>query len=659
MVERLDELAQPQKPDPEELRWQREDAKRRKEDERRDAKAHASWVMFWHEIVNNPDVVFAADRSENTAWNLWRAMARSGEESRASGWSRRFNERHFGKEVADRLRLALMAFWRKDCPTLPSERPNDEKGTYQIRWQLGLAGIAAEAEDPQWAKNLNEDEAKLALRYAPIELNGFPAWLEAFAAVHPQAIDAVLGAELTAQLDEPPVGYSGMLQDIQYGAPAVARLFVQRLRAWLDAGKWRLGHSDDAKARADRLRQVVEILVQHSDGADTAQIHALAKAELTEGAKDAVSSIFLPVLMRLNAADGIDALEKTIQPHAPAKFGPATDWFGALFGDRHGDDSSCLSASGFTPELLLRLARLAYQHIRPSDDIVREEGSFSPNTRDHAQHGRRNIMNALLSTNGAEGWAIKLRLADDPLFVDFKDRALAMARERAAEEADAAAFAEPDIVALNRHGELPPLTRDEMFVLMTDRLGDIDKVLLRDDSPRAAWALIDDERIMRQQIARELRTSANGAYTVDQEAVTADEKETDIRLRSTGSQHEAIIELKIGEKDRSAADLKATIKEQLVTKYMAAENSRAGCLLITVRSPRTWHHPETRKALDFAELISMLNDEASRIEREMGGSLRLTVRGLDLQPRLPTERAKSRGRQRKTWSKQDSGEAAG
>lgn len=34
-------------------------------------------------------------------------------------------------------------------------------------------------------------------------------------------------------------------------------------------------------------------------------------------------------------------------------------------------------------------------------------------------------------------------------------------------------------------------------------------------------------------------------FKVDQEAVTADEKETDIRLRSTGSEHGAVIELKI------------------------------------------------------------------------------------------------------------------
>lgn len=658
LIERLDLHAQPQKPSPEELRWQREDAKRQKHDERRDAKAHASWVLFWREIVNDPDAVFAADRSENTAWNLWRAMERSGEESRASGWNRRFIERHFGKEVADRLRLAVMAFWRKDRPTLRSERPETEKGTYLTRWQLGLAGIAAEAENPKWAEKLSQDEAELALRYVSIELNGFPAWLEGFAAVHPAAVDAVLGAELTTELSESAIGHSGMLQDIQYGAPTVARLFVPRLRAWLDAGKWRLGNNEDEAARANRLRQVVQILVQHGDADTTAHIRALAKAELAEGAKDAVSSIWLPVLMRLDAADGIDALEKTIKPHAPAKFGPAANWFSSLFGDRHGDGETYLSASGFTPELLLRLARLAYQYIRPSDDIVREEGSFSPNARDHAERGRSNIVNALLSTTGPEGWGIKLKLAADPLFADFKDRALAMARERAAEEADAAAFAEADIVALDRYGELPPLTRDEMFVLMTDRLDDIDDSLLRDDSPRAAWALIDDEKIMRQQIARELRANANGAYKVDQEAVTADEKETDIRLRSTGSEHEAIIELKIGEKDRSAADLKATIKDQLVVKYMAAENSRAGCLLITVKSARTWLHPETGATLDLAGLIAMLNEEAARIEREMGGSLRLTARGLNLQPRLPTERAKSRGRQRKASSEQEPEEAA-
>lgn len=53
---------------------------------------------------------------------------------------------------------------------------------------------------------------------------------------------------------------------------------------------------------------------------------------------------------------------------------------------------------------------------------------------------------------------------------------------------------------------------------------------------------------MRREIARELRHAAKGLYAVDQEAVTGEEKETDIRLRSRASDHEAVIEIKLAEK---------------------------------------------------------------------------------------------------------------
>jgi hypothetical protein len=52
---------------------------------------------------------------------------------------------------------------------------------------------------------------------------------------------------------------------------------------------------------------------------------------------------------------------------------------------------------------------------------------------------------------------------------------------------------------------------------------------------------------MRREIARELSHAANGVYKVDQEAVTSDEKETYIRLRSISSDREAVIELKLGD----------------------------------------------------------------------------------------------------------------
>ena len=137
---------------------------------------------------------------------------------------------------------------------------------------------------------------------------------------------------------------------------------------------------------------------------------------------------------------------------------------------------------------------------------------------------------------------------------------------------------------------------------------------------------------MRREIARELSHAANGLYKVDQEAVTADENKTDIRLRSVVSEHEAVIELKLADR-RSARDLCDTIRAQLVTKYMATENRKSGCLLVTLAKDRSWEHPVSRVSIGPTELESLLREEAKRVEEAMGGAVALSVFLLDLRPR--------------------------
>ena len=108
-------------------------------------------------------------------------------------------------------------------------------------------------------------------------------------------------------------------------------------------------------------------------------------------------------------------------------------------------------------------------------------------------------------------------------------------------------------------GEAPATTNEAMFAIMNDRLADLDELLLSDTSPREAWAGITHEKVLRREIARELHHSANGLYVVDQEAVTADENRTDIRLRSVVSDHEAVIELKRANGNWSARVLRDKI----------------------------------------------------------------------------------------------------
>jgi hypothetical protein len=312
-------------------------------------------------------------------------------------------------------------------------------------------------------------------------------------------------------------------------------------------------------------------------------------------------------------------------------------WFSVLFDRDHRGTEVDIQRKSFPPKLLLRLTRLAFQHVRIADD-ARHEGAYSMDERDYAEQGRSAILDALFATTGNDGWAAKLELSEDPLFGHLRDRIIAIAKERAAEEADSTALSEAEFADLDAHGEAPATTRDDMFEIMRDRLDDIEDLLLQDVSPRELWASTRDERVMRRELAGRIRDASNRMYTVDQESATADEKETDIRLRSTASSQQAVIELKIGEKPRTASDLRDTVKQQLVKKYMPAEECRAGCLIITIASSKSWTHPENGDRLDFSGLISFLNDEAERVFFELAGAVRLMVRGLDLRPRLPTEK---------------------
>ena len=126
----IDKRLKPSKHDKESKRWEKREAKRKKQQERQEAKNRARWIQFWREVAKHPESAFSSERSWSTAWTLWRAMSHNGEDSRASGWNRRFIEEQFGKETAERLRRTLMNIWRGDRPTLPSERPEGERRTF-------------------------------------------------------------------------------------------------------------------------------------------------------------------------------------------------------------------------------------------------------------------------------------------------------------------------------------------------------------------------------------------------------------------------------------------------------------------------------------------------------------------------------------------------
>lgn len=609
--------------------WQIEDEKRREKSQRKHAKNLASWKLFWRELNNDPETAFSESRIDNTNWNLWRAMEKDAQDRSFSGWNPGFIERVFDKDMADRFRVALAAAWRKDRPTLKSERPADQRNSYLMRWRMGLAGLYAESEDASWASKLTWEEANLACRYALLDLNRLPAWLEAVAQLHPAVVDTTIGNELMDELKDADAKHSMLLQDISHASPAVISLFLGRIRSWL---KDSLAKGGASILEADKIGRATKLLLDHGDDQDVAHIRTTGISKLQGSPEPSELLFWLPILARLDPAVCVEEMERLAGSILPAQQSQVVGWFSSLFG--HGSDLD-LSKFEVSPELLLRLVRLANHHVRFEDDL-NHEGVHSPGPRDHAQRTRSMLGSALLGIKGPGAWDIKMQFADDPEVAHYRDHIRAVALEKLAEDWDAVVLSEVDVVQLEREHDFSPTSRVEMAALLDTRLADIEDLLLQDASPRELWATICIERLLRRALAAELQKMAPGAYSVNQEAVTGDEKESDIRLASTAAHLEAVIELKIGENGYSFSDLRDALHVQLVGKYMAPEHRRVGCLLISVATDRSWKDPDTGNRMEFEEVITRLDAEARALAASLGYGAFVAVRGLDLRPRRRT-----------------------
>lgn len=527
-------------------------------------------------------------------------------------------------------------------PTVRHERKFGEENTYLVVWTIGLMGIYAEAEDPLWATKLSRNEAELAARYALLEINGLPGWLGTLAKAYPTEVEAVIGADIFDDLLNPCADsgwHSMVLQSIRHGARAVAQPLLPRLIGWLGWGGSALTHLPHSPSNEQKLLEVVQVLLTHGGHEISSPLEELAVEQVKIAGTGAYLLFWLPVLFALAPRRAVEIVLPILMKLPVEKAGLAVRIIGCLFSERTGNGLIEWSAK-LGPYELLRLTLEFYRHVRPADDLV-HESVYTPDIRDFAENGRRYIFEALMKASGPEALNAKLEIAASSLFENLRDRITALAQERIATEIDASVWSTIEIATLLIGKELSPKNASDMAQLLVDRLDDLQELMLRDTGPRAAWAKVDDENTLRPAIAHEFEVTSRGAYTVDQEAVTVDGKETDIRLRAV-SGYQATIELKVGEKDRSARDLCETIQEQLVNKYMAHREARTGCLIVTVSDPkRRWQHPDTGMLIDRFELQALLQARAETEQRRLGGEARVLARILDLVPRLSTEARKT------------------
>ncbi len=638
LLDELEHFIKSAKPSPQMLEMLEQHRKREERQKARITAETEDWTAFWRELTNRTALALAPGRLENTVWNLWLVLRKKSQGSDEGRWDRAFLEQTFSISVTNALRRGLMNYWRGMKPTLRPERQADQKNTYLMVWSIGLMGVYAEAEEDGWAKKLSAEEAELAVRYALLEMNGLPDWLSALAEAHGTVVDRVLGAELEDEL----AGSGGdngwhsmLLQGLRYGRPAVAHLMQPRLLRWLQGPGRLLMQQPHRQIDESKIDQIISVLLKHGDQTLRLWLQELATLQASAAGYGRYLFFWLPLLFRLSPVRCTALLLPMLEVLPVERRSPAVQAIGSLFASRHIEGTTDWSTE-LPANTLLSLTQAFHRHVSPEADHD-HDGVYTPDFRDNAEDARRYVLDALIKARGTEAFKAKLVLAVDPMFAHAKDRIAALAHERLAEETDASIAEMDELAGLFMGNELVPKSGTDMAHTLNDRLDDLQDLMLRDTGPRAAWAMVTDENSLRPAITRELEIMAKGAYTVDQEAVTADSKETDIRFRAI-SMHQATIELKIGEKSRSGKELRDTIEDQLVTKYMAHSKARTGCLLVTVADPeKRWQHPETGATLDWQQLQMMLNEAAQLAQQRLGGDARVMARVLNLTPRLGTE----------------------
>lgn len=632
-LEKLEQWLVPAKPDrsyaAQEAKWKKQAAARKA----KEAAAVQTWVDWRQDILRDPDAYFAKTSISRIVWDFTQVLERDLEDL---GWRAHWNgtaiSAHFKDAITERVRAAFCAYWRTIKVPLRSERAADERNTVWSTWIHALAGVYAEAEQPGWACDLERKNAETAARLVPVELNGVPPWIADLVAHQPEAVEATLGEELSAQLDDAvSFEFPGLLADFSRADQPVLEFFAPRVWAWLSTTDAAFDGDQQQARMHDHLERAIDYLLRSSF--DRSHLIALAQNRLSGGLGEPFALLWLMLLLSTAPRQAIALLEQQIgMLDPPTRYRLCENLF-ATFGDRR-SARFCpdLCGQDFTPAMLLSLVRLAYAEIRLSDDIDRAGGGvFSPTARDEAQDGRGAVLSALLAHTGAEAWAIKQAMRNDPLFAHFKDRLDQIAREKAASEAEGPPLADRELSQIELYGEAPQADRNGMFRLMMDRLADLQHdIAAHQFSERSILVGIEKEKDMQVWFAKRLQERENGAYRVDREALVVNDKETDIRLLSVRSNAQAVIELKLANNGYSVVDLERALEDQLVGQYMQHDDCRAGCLLVTMSKRRTWRCPDTGSMIDFSTLLVRLQSFAAGLEVQLNHQVRLAVVGIDL-----------------------------
>lgn len=593
---------------------------------RKEEKRIEGWVIWRTRLLNDPDFLMAGDERESVLRNAYRVM--DFRRARFGGWGHWDSDvlkRCFGEDFLVCFRRELVAHWRQTEVQLFSERDAEKRNTYPVAWMLALTGVKAESELPGWASALTPEEAAKAARIAYIELNGFADYLVDLETSHPRAVADVISGELQAQLEaQQELGRVPILQDIHYHGSrhlkaVVTRLITPELPTLMSCST---GGAENA------LSHAVSILAEAGSDADKqAAIEILIAVLKRKGTQPLSTSLGL--LSRLDPEKACHALlEATESLDTPEQTVTALSCFAAMFGDRFEGAPTDLGkiADSRRVDLLHKLTLRAYQAVPYADDI---QHGGEVTERHQAQNARSFLFDQLTKERQPQVLAALHDLATRAEFAHKSDRLREIARECAAHICDEAVYALSAFQEMDRERAFHPVDESTLLRSMLTRLQAFEHDLLyAEHSPVEVLRRASNETELRRSITHYLERADQGVYKFTQEAVSKDEKRTDIRFHPRMMNGYGTVELK--REDWSVAQLEEALRDQLVGRYLNHDACRVGILLIcqSKKKPKGWQHPDTGEWLQLDRLVTHLSAIAEEL-MIANPKLHLAVKGIN------------------------------
>jgi len=637
----LHQFLHPPKLSKEERRFRRRESdfkQRQKRDEKARAENRRKWIGWLQE---NPHVL--RDTSVAAKGKIWNATRYLLDELRKkhedrSKWARSNWEDlipEFGQEVAEAYREGCINYWRDYRPRVRSEGISNPQST-PLAVVVGLSGLKMEArQEPQWPRNLTDEEAELACRYAMHEMNGFPNWLRRLHEVFSPIVEKMILNEIEWEISR----YDGeeschyVLDDIHWQLDWIKPIISDRLLSFLKRNEPKHDNS---------VHTALRILLSCRD---------INKRMLIDVAKTKIETLtvrtrqihWLTVWMCIEAEGALHTLNSVLNQFRDSA--EATEFAAmfvrALFGEWW-ERKATLHQDHLRPEILLPLIKLMFTHIPHDEDIDGRRADLREPIG-KAQEGLSKLFEQLVNIPGNATYLALLDLAKYHPHIAMRERCLVHARRRAESDAEMKPWNSGDVARFAEEAERIPQNHRELYELAISRLLDLKDDLEEGDTSLAELLIqTNEERLHRIYISGWLRERSNGKYSVAPEEELADRKEPDIRLHGFDFEGPVPIELKIADNNWSGPDLFERLKNQLCGQYLRDARSNCGIFLIVYRGKKWhWKDPGSGKMVDFSTLIQLLKKEAKKIaiaDEKIEG---LEIIDIDLTRRLKSNRVVS------------------